>query len=335
MESEKLRPLHNSIFKSIGTHELEYLSKAPLSLFEDYLLFRYEYHALATEKIKTKFPLYILIEPTSICNLRCVMCFQTDKSFGNNKEFMGKMDLGLLRSIIDQAVDGGTKAITFASRGEPTMHPNLDVMLDYVKGKFLEVKLNTNGLLLNDNLSRSILENEVTDLVFSIDSYERKNYEEIRKKAKFDHVVKNIERFIELRESEFPHHRTTVRVSGVKVDESQSKKRFNEFWGGLVDYNVLVDLQARWDTYNNDPLPPERLSVCGDLFERMYIWWDGKVNPCDVDYKSTLSVGDLKGKTIEEIWNGHPYSNLRDKHLAGLRGDFSTCARCDAWLCEQ
>ena len=41
---------------------------------------------------------------------------------------------------------------------------------------------------------------------------------------------------------EFPNHRTTVRVSGVKVDKKQSKQKFNEFWSQLVDYNVLVDL---------------------------------------------------------------------------------------------
>ena len=30
---------------------------------------------------------------------------------------------------------------------------------------------------------------------------------------------------------------------------------------------------------------------CSDLWRRMFIWWDGVVNPCDSDYKSTLSVG--------------------------------------------
>ena len=46
---------------------------------------------LTEGKIITDFPLYLLIEPTSICNLRCVMCFQTDKSFGAEKKFMGRI----------------------------------------------------------------------------------------------------------------------------------------------------------------------------------------------------------------------------------------------------
>jgi radical SAM protein with 4Fe4S-binding SPASM domain len=117
-------------------------------------------------------------------------------------------------------------------------------------------------------------------------------------------------------------------VSGVKVDEKQDKQKFNQFWAKLVDYNVLVDLQERWDTYMNAVLPDEKLLPCGDIFERMYIWWDGKVNPCDVDYKSTLGTGDVTQNTIQEIWNGPAYTKLREKHLNGQRGEFSVCSKC-------
>jgi len=332
--NEKLQKLAVDNFIP-NLHELEYLSKAQKNMWVDYLSFRHTFRNLALKKEVHPFPLYLLIEPTSICNLRCIMCFQIDKTFGGEKSFMGRMDLELFKNVIDQAHEGGTKAITLASRGDPTLNKNLGSMLEYMKGKFLEVKLNTNGILLNDELSRSILANEVTDLVFSIDSYERENYEEIRKKAKFDKVVANIKRFMKIRDEEFPDHRTTVRVSGVKVDQKQNKDKFNDFWAQLVDYNALVEIQERWDTYNNSPLPSEMLLPCGDLFERMYIWWDGKVNPCDVDYKSTLEVGDVSQESIKDIWNGSKYSALRRKHLQGLRGEYSVCAKCDAWTCTK
>ena len=88
---------------------------------------------------------------------------------------------------------------------------------------------------------------------------------------------------MEIRKKEFPNNRTSVRVSGVKVDEKKDRDKYNKFWSKLVDFTGLVDIQTRWDTYNNDILPDEKLLPCGHLFERMYIWWDGTVNPCDVD----------------------------------------------------
>ncbi len=322
--------IHKRIFK-LNLHELNFLLKAPDKLWVPYILFRYDFNRLANEHIYTKFPLYLLIEPTSICNLRCVMCFQSDKSFGSEKSFMGRMNMDLFKNIVDQAVEGGTKAVTLASRGDPSLNKSIEEMLDYMNGKFLELKLNTNGILLTEKMSRSILKNQVTDLVFSIDSYEKENYEQIRRKAKFEKVVSNIKSFMNIRKNEFPNHRTTVRVSGVKVDERQDRKKYNDFWAELVDYTGLVDMQTRWDTYNNETLPSDQLLPCGDLFERMYIWWDGTVNPCDVDYKSTLALGNVKFQSIKDIWNGDAYTKLRKKHLYGKRSDYKVCGQCDAW----
>ena len=104
------------------------------------------------EKKIYDFPIYLLIEPVSACNLRCVMCFQIDESFTSDSGFMGNMDLNLFKKTIDEAVEGGTKAITLASRGEPTLHPHLGEMLEYCKGKFFELKINTNATLLNEKL---------------------------------------------------------------------------------------------------------------------------------------------------------------------------------------
>ena len=66
---------------------------------------------------------------------------------------MGHMDLDLYKNIIDQ-IEGKVEAVTLASRGEPTLHPKLPEMLDYLSNKFLEVKLNTNATRLNEKLIR-------------------------------------------------------------------------------------------------------------------------------------------------------------------------------------
>ena len=58
------------------------------------------------------------------------MCFQTDKSFASNKEFMGRLDFKLFAKVIDEAVAGGTKAVILSSRGGSTLHPQLVGMLE-------------------------------------------------------------------------------------------------------------------------------------------------------------------------------------------------------------
>ena len=150
-------------------------------------MFRYQFRKFPQEKIVSDFPIYVLIEPVSTCNIRCTMCFQIDKTF-TKKPFMGTMDLNFFKKVIDDCYTNGTRAITLASRGEPTLHPKLSEMLEYVSGKFLVVKLNTNATRLSEKLIRKILETGVNEVVYSVDESEEQKYEKIRVGGKFKEV---------------------------------------------------------------------------------------------------------------------------------------------------
>ena len=99
-----------------------------------YLQFRYMFGKASNEKINLGYPPYLLIEPVSTCNFRCPMCFQIDKSF-TRKPYMGIMKWDLFTKIVDEANEIGTGAITLASRGEPTLHPKLAEMFEYISKK--------------------------------------------------------------------------------------------------------------------------------------------------------------------------------------------------------
>ena len=59
-----------------------------------YLIYRYKYNKYPELKIVDDYPPCIQIEPSSICNYRCIMCYQIDRSFSNKSTgFMGYMDL--------------------------------------------------------------------------------------------------------------------------------------------------------------------------------------------------------------------------------------------------
>ena len=66
------------------------------------------------------------------------------------------------------------------------------------------------------------------------------------------------------------------------------------------------------------------------LWERMYVWFDGTINPCDVDYKSELSTGklDYSENNIKDLWNSKLFQSLRKKHLNNERQSIKPCDRC-------
>ena len=98
-----------------------------------YLLNRYFFKVLPQKRIVNEFPPYVLIEPTSVCNLRCIMCFQVDKSFSSNKKFLGFIDIDFFKKLIKQCEENDCNSITLASRGEPTLHKQFDEISSTIK----------------------------------------------------------------------------------------------------------------------------------------------------------------------------------------------------------
>lgn len=311
----------------LTSQEIQYLKINPKKKWADYLIYRTRFIAYEKQESVADFPLYLVLEPVSACNLRCTMCFQVDESFTKNQKFMGMMDIKLFKKIIDEAHEYGTKAITLTCRGEPTMHPRLGEMLEYCKGKFIELKINTNATLLPEKLIHQMLKSDLTDIVFSIDSYEKEEYESIRVRGIFEEVFANIKKFKEIRENFYPNSNCATRVSGVRVNEKQDPKKFKEFWEDYVDYVIMVDMIQRWDIYNN-PKDVMGDGPCYHLAGRMYVYFDGIGNPCDQDYKGLLAMGNVKDNTIRSIWKNEKYIKLREMHRNNMRMNVNPCDRC-------
>ena len=86
-------------------------------------------------------------------------------------------------------------------------------------------------------------------------------------------------------------------------------------------------MENRWDTYHN-PKDIAGQLPCNYLWERMYIWYDGLCNPCDIDYKSELSVGSVLDQSISQIWHNKKFTELRNAHLNSKRNMVYPCDRC-------
>tara|TARA_Y100001970_G_C14182543_1_gene830650 strand:+ start:73 stop:1230 length:1158 start_codon:yes stop_codon:yes gene_type:complete len=291
-----------------------------------YLVHRYRYEIHPQIRIYDDYPPYLQIEPTSICNYRCVFCYQTDNTF-NKRSFghMGHMTLDTFKKIVDQA-EGNIEFISLASRGEPLLCPDFIKMLDYTRDKFFNLKINTNASLLDDNMSHAILKSGVKTLVFSADAADSTLYSKLRVNGKLERIVKNIKNFREIKRKNYPNSKIITRVAGVKVNNQQNLRDMEAFWSDMVDQIAFVDYMP-WENVYDSKLS-EINTPCSDLWRRMFIWWDGKVNPCDVDYKSKLSVGNIMEKNISNLWKSENYKKLRTEHGSNKRKNYSPCNRC-------
>jgi len=310
----------------LSGHELvEFESIHDWELFR-YIVYRYKYNKYPELKIHDDYPPCLQIEPASVCNFKCVFCYQADRSFSStSKGYMGMMDLDLFKNVIDE-VEGNIESITLASRGEPTLNRSIGKMLEYCNDKFLGMKINTNASLLTDKMIHTILSNDVQTVAFSIDAADKELYEKLRVNGKFEKTLRNVERFNEIKAKHYPTSRLVTRISGVKVNEMQDVDKQVEMWSQYADIVAFTNY-IPWENSYNNPLS-EVKEPCTELWRRMFVWWDGIVNPCDYDYKSTLSKWNVKDKTVSEIWNSPYYNELRQKHLDDMRNEVEPCKRC-------
>lgn len=293
-----------------------------------YLLYRYRFNHHPRHQVTSDFPIVLCIEPTSICNLRCTMCFQSDHTFSGDKSLQGQMTFELFKTIIDEGTKYNLASIVLASRGEPLLNKDIYRMISYAKENgVLDVKLNTNATMLTAKNSRKLLESGLDTLVFSLDSAIPEEYESIRVGAKFDKVVNNIRKFNEIREKEFPGISLRTRASMVVVEEKLDIEYAREFWSDLVDEFAYRKVINRLNIYDGTDTSLER--SCSLLWERLYIWFDGTTSLCDEDYKSILSPGKIDENTsINQIWTGEKYKKLRHMHLNGEKCKLHPCDKC-------
>lgn len=93
---------------------------------------------------------------TSKCNIHCIYC--TLHSPFNPKNIKRiTISLPLIKKILDDACRLKTKNITISGDGEPSLHPNICEIIDYVKSKYLFLKINTNLTFTKIKIIKSFL----------------------------------------------------------------------------------------------------------------------------------------------------------------------------------
>lgn len=307
-------------------HSAAELNKIPQERIPDYLFHRYRYDIFPITKEIEDYPPCLQIEPSSRCNFRCVFCYQTDAALTKRiNGHMGFMDIDLLKSIVDQA-EGNIEFVTLASRGEPTIHPKFNELMEYLKDKFLGLKINTNASRLTEEKCHAILQSNASTIVFSADAATEPLYSSMRVNGKLDQTLANVENFQKIRSKHYPKCSIISRVSGVKFSKEQTIEDMEGTWGKLVDQVAFVDYNPWENSYERKSSNVSQ--PCSDLWRRMFIWWDGKANPCDVDYLSKLQVGSSPDLSLSELWKGTAYQSLRSSHLSNDRDKIEPCRRC-------
>lgn len=273
-------------------------------------------------------PSVIWVEPTNTCNLRCVMCPQSDNIMTRKKGFM---KFSLLEKIIDE-VKEWKPTIKFFHLGESLMHPRIGDMIKYASERGCYTMMNSNATLLEEK-QKEIFESGLDYISFSFDGVTKEVYEKIRKGANFEKTLTNIINFLDVKK-ERGYEKPYVNIEMIRMDDTEKevekfRKKFEDYPVDKITVKKLVNWTGGVDVEGDIPQIYTDLS-CIHPWSFSVVLWDGKVVPCCRDYNGGLVLGDVNEKKLIDIWNnGQEMRNLRET-LAKENGfkDIEICKNC-------
>jgi len=289
---------------------------------------RYELRKEARE-----FPMMCVIGLSYVCNSRCPICPYTNSDIRKAYKDRPFMSGDTFRIIADQCGEYNAW-IRLSGGGEPMLHPKAVELMEYAKKVGAKVGLITNGSRFSEESMRRLLESQVDMIEFSVDAADLVTYAKVRKGLKWDTLLKNVRRMVELRNK--LRSSTKIIASGVnQVDVNIEEVA--KFWGPIVD-NFQKRKYLTWGitdpSKSADPtpyLPPEQMIPCPFIFERLNIDSRGKVMVCGFDIAAKTDMGNIHKKSIKEIWHGKSFKYFRRMHLAKRSNEIEMCRDCPDW----
>jgi radical SAM protein with 4Fe4S-binding SPASM domain len=290
----------------------------------EYSEYRREWTELPQRQEVRGYPLLVDLELSSICNLKCPMCYTITEEFKENVNTTF-MDWDLYCKIVDE-IGGQVPALRLSLRGEALLHRRFGDCIRYAKSKGIkEVSTLTNGAKLTLPFFEEIVDAGIDWITISADGI-GETYERIRKPIKFNDLLNKIKAMNQFKK-ERSLHRPVIKVQGIwPAIRDQAQEYYDTFAPhvDLVAYNPLIDYLG------NDTLI-EYLEdfTCPQQYQRLVIGADGLVMKCSNDEENREVIGDANKQTIHELWHSKEMNAVRELHKRDLGFmDSAVCQRC-------
>lgn len=290
---------------------------------KEYKEYRENWVSYPETQYVSEYPLLVDIELSSLCNLKCPMCYTITDEF-KSKVCTQLMEYGLFRKIVDE-ISGKVPAVRLSLRGEPTLHPDFISCIKYCKERGIgEVSFLTNGVKLTKKYFIEIAEAGADWITVSIDGIGAE-YEKIRKPLLFKDTLQKIKDIYDVKH-EKGWKKPVIKIQGIwpaiKGDPSGYYNTF-EPYTDLIAFNPLIDYLGR----DSDIIYEEDFT-CPQLYQRLVIGSDGRVLLCANDEDGRYYLGDVNLESVYEIWHGEKITNVRKIHASGKFKDIEVCRRC-------
>lgn len=291
------------------------------------------------EKLPIDTPMSVIIDPSSLCNLKCIYCAQALGSEFEKRHFKRQiMEYSTFEKIVDQLdkFPSKIKKVHLFRSGEPFLNPRISDMVKLLKERSICESLNisTNAVLLSKKLSIDLINAGLDCLTISLQGMSSKKFKEIANvDIDFEDFVENI-RFFYKNRGKCKLYIKNIDVALEDGDEESFYKIFGEISDRVfvetacpvypsIDYSNIIK-QDRVTRYGELVKEPE---VCQISFYHLHILSNGDVIPCS-SIDSPLPLWNIDNMELVDIWNSKERIDFLKLQASKNRRTNEICSRC-------
>ncbi|ORJ63483.1 radical SAM protein [Geothermobacter hydrogeniphilus] len=300
---------------------------------DDFLRYRRAWQENTRHKTLTRFPMHLDFDLTNACTLACPFCPRTQLVRQGRYPGTYRMPFEVYEKALREGAEKGLLAINLNAGGEPLLHPDLPRMVKLAADLgILDIMLHTSAVHLDEAMARSLIEGGLTKLIISFDSPIPEHYEQLRKNARFDAVVANINRAIDLKK-ELRSLTPFIRINMVQMKENHhERQQMIDFWRERIDGLGFLEYinYYQWDDRDRyvHPVRYQEDFVCEKPWQRLGIAHDGRIKFCHLDDLDEVTLGTIIDTPIEEAWQGAQMQAYRELQQQGRIREIDLCSRC-------
>ena len=288
-----------------------------------------ELSLIATTLRDFSYPKKLAVELCADCNLACTMCHHPQM-----KRPKGVMPFELWRKCADETARlAPDTECWFSFCGEPFLQPrHLFDCIRYGRSIGLQsLNINTNGMLVTEELVEECLESGVHLIVFGIDGFTQPVMQRYRVGADRDVVYGNVERLLAVRDA--TRSPVAVQVQFIVMEgNAHEAEGFKQYW---LSRNAVVKVrrQLSWGGAfaTTIGVPAGDRIPCPWAITMMHVFWDGRVPRCPGDTEGEEGVGNAWHDSLANLWC--ELGTYRQKHLAHQFDQLpQRCQNCTDWM---
>ena len=302
----------------------------------------------------------IQIEVSSACNLRCPQCFNRMPS-----HVTGLLDIGLWNARIKPFLKQFA-SVHLVGIGEPLTNPHFFTYVADALNAGAQIHTTSNLQLARPVIAERFVTSGIASLSFSCDGATKETYKSIRVRGSLERLERALTDINEAKarlNSKTPTLTLNFGASKRNIAELPAVVELAARHGvnTLIAYHNVAYLEemkeesmfhdkATSDKYFSlasasckkagisflspslfeNPIKYSAGPIyCGYPFSHLYIYSDGRVGPCCMDFPDRIILGSLKDSSLPEIWNGPSIRNLRRQMCAQPS---ETCQFCVSHL---